>query len=123
MVFLKDLASGNIKTLPAKDLPLINEKQQAVGVSYMARSPHCSMDISVFSEYFINLKYLKTCKLRFVLQATINLMIGYEPPASITPISNDQPGVDLSHGDPGTLWSGLLLSYSLLGCADDCLLT
>ncbi|XP_067092623.1 myoferlin [Osmerus mordax] len=62
-VFLKDLASGNSKTLPAKNLPLINEKQLAIG-------------------------------------ATINLMIGYEPPASMTPISNDQPGIDLSHGDP-----------------------
>lgn len=31
-ISLRDLASGQVKSLPSKNVPLINEKQQAVGV-------------------------------------------------------------------------------------------
>lgn len=34
-------------------------------------------------------------------QATINLLIGYEPPPSATPNLNDQPDGDTSHADAG----------------------
>ncbi|KAF3708203.1 Myoferlin Fer-1-like protein 3 [Channa argus] len=61
-VFLRDLASGQVKSLPSKNLPLVNEKQQAIG-------------------------------------ATINLLIGYEPPVGTTPNLNEQPGGDMSHVD------------------------
>ncbi|XP_041803959.1 myoferlin [Chelmon rostratus] len=61
---LRDLASGHVKSLPSKNVPLINEKQQAIG-------------------------------------ATINLLIGYEPPPSATPNLNDQPDGDTSHADAG----------------------
>ncbi|XP_070697288.1 myoferlin [Pempheris klunzingeri] len=63
-ISLRDLASGQLKSLPSKNVPLINEKQQSVG-------------------------------------ATINLLIGYEPPASATPNLNDQPDGDVAHGDGG----------------------
>ena len=32
-ISLRDLASGHVKSLPSKNVPLINEKQQAVGVN------------------------------------------------------------------------------------------
>uniref|UniRef100_A0AAQ6IAP5 Myoferlin like n=1 Tax=Anabas testudineus TaxID=64144 RepID=A0AAQ6IAP5_ANATE len=63
-ISLRDLATGQLKSLPSKNVPLINEKQQAIG-------------------------------------ATINLHIGYEPPANTTPNLNDQPGTDVSHVDAG----------------------
>lgn len=34
-------------------------------------------------------------------QATINLLIGYEPPPNTTPNLNDQPDGDVSHADAG----------------------
>lgn len=41
-----------------------------------------------------------------LFQATINLHIGYEPPANTTPNLNDQPGTDVSHVDAGKfLWT------------------
>uniref|UniRef100_UPI0037E7FE4C myoferlin isoform X2 n=1 Tax=Semicossyphus pulcher TaxID=241346 RepID=UPI0037E7FE4C len=63
-IFLRDLASGQVRSLPSKNVPLINEKQQAIG-------------------------------------ATINLLIGYEPPANATPNPNEQPDGDVSHVDAG----------------------
>ncbi|XP_022619550.1 myoferlin isoform X1 [Seriola dumerili] len=63
-ISLRDLASGQVKSLPSKNVPLINEKQQAVG-------------------------------------ASINLLIGYDPPASATPNLNEQPDRDISHVDAG----------------------
>ncbi|XP_076599313.1 myoferlin isoform X2 [Chaetodon auriga] len=63
-ITLRELASGHLKSLPSKNVPLINEKQQAVG-------------------------------------ATINLLIGYEPPPSATPNLNDQPDADMSHAVAG----------------------
>ncbi|XP_071371948.1 myoferlin isoform X1 [Centroberyx affinis] len=62
-ISLRDLASGHTKSLPSKNVPLVNEKQQAIG-------------------------------------ANINLLIGYEPPASSTPNLNEPDGV-MSHGDAG----------------------
>ncbi|XP_053367599.1 myoferlin-like [Clarias gariepinus] len=53
-VNLKDLASGKVKSLPSKGLPLVNENGQNIG-------------------------------------ATIDLLIGYEPPANTPPNPNDQP--------------------------------
>ncbi|XP_029925926.1 myoferlin isoform X2 [Myripristis murdjan] len=61
-ISLRDLASGQTRSLPSKNVPLVNEKQQAIG-------------------------------------ATINLLIGYEPPASSTPNLNDEADGDMSHGD------------------------
>ncbi|XP_010792529.1 myoferlin [Notothenia coriiceps] len=63
-ISLRDLASGHLMSLPSKNVPLINEKQQAVG-------------------------------------ATINLLIGYEPPANAMPNLNDRPDVDTSQVDGG----------------------
>lgn len=63
-ISLRELASGHVKSLPSKNVPLFNEKQQAVG-------------------------------------ATINLLIGYEPPPNATPNLNDQPDADMSHADAG----------------------
>lgn len=37
----------------------------------------------------------------YFLQATINLFIGYEPPANTTPNLNEQPDRDMSHADAG----------------------
>ncbi|XP_034754827.1 myoferlin isoform X2 [Etheostoma cragini] len=56
-IFLRDLASGQQRTFPFKNVPLINEKQQAIG-------------------------------------ATINLVIGYEPPANTSSNLYDQPEGD-----------------------------
>ncbi|KAM9462377.1 myoferlin isoform 1-T1 [Clarias gariepinus] len=53
-VNLKDLASGQVKSLSSKGLPLVNESGQNIG-------------------------------------ATIDLLIGYEPPANTPPNPNDQP--------------------------------
>ncbi|XP_056291609.1 myoferlin isoform X2 [Pseudoliparis swirei] len=61
---LRDLASGHMRSLPSKNVPLINEKQQAIG-------------------------------------ATINLLIGYDPPADSTINLNEQPDGDTSHVDAG----------------------
>uniref|UniRef100_A0A673CJ86 Myoferlin-like n=1 Tax=Sphaeramia orbicularis TaxID=375764 RepID=A0A673CJ86_9TELE len=69
-ILLRDLASGQVKSLPSRNVPLINEKQQTCG-------------------------------------ATINLVIGYEPPASSTPNLNDQPDTDTSHVDGGKRQSPL----------------
>ncbi|KAM9474574.1 myoferlin-like [Salvelinus alpinus] len=61
-IALLDLAHGHTKSLPAKNLSLVNEKKQDTG-------------------------------------ATINLMIGYEPPANTTPNPNNQTDEDQSYGD------------------------
>ncbi|KAL0992853.1 hypothetical protein UPYG_G00099800 [Umbra pygmaea] len=61
-VSLRDLAVGQAKSLPAKNLSLVNEKKQDTG-------------------------------------AVINLMIGYEPPANITPNLNEQTVGDQLYGD------------------------
>ncbi|KAF1375699.1 hypothetical protein PFLUV_G00222910 [Perca fluviatilis] len=65
---LRDLASGQLRSFPFKNVPLINEKQQAIG-------------------------------------ATINLVIGYEPPANTSSNLNDQPdgdtNVDAGESDEG----------------------
>ncbi|TSK14575.1 Myoferlin [Bagarius yarrelli] len=53
-VYLKDLASGQVKSLPSKNLALVNDSGQNIG-------------------------------------ATIDLIIGYEPPANSPPNPNDQP--------------------------------
>lgn len=45
--------------------------------------------------------------LLFFFQATINLLIGYEPPANATPNLNDQPDGDVSHVDAGKLTGNL----------------
>ncbi|XP_062256997.1 myoferlin isoform X1 [Platichthys flesus] len=72
-ISLRDLASGQVKSLPSKNVPLINEKQQATGVN----------------------------------QATIDLLIRYDPPISTTPNMNEQPdgdvnqNVDDGHSDEG----------------------
>ncbi|XP_028983374.1 myoferlin [Betta splendens] len=63
-VSLKDLASGQLKALPSRNVPLMNEKQQAIG-------------------------------------ATINLVIGYEPPANTAPNLNEQPLVDPGDSEVG----------------------
>ncbi|XP_040905251.1 myoferlin [Toxotes jaculatrix] len=63
-ISLRDLASGQVKSLPSKNVPLINEKQQAIG-------------------------------------ATVNLLIGYEPPTNPTPNLNEQPEGDTPHVDGG----------------------
>ncbi|XP_051271351.1 myoferlin [Dicentrarchus labrax] len=63
-ISLRDLASGSVRSIPSKNVPLLNEKQQAVG-------------------------------------ATINLLIGYEPPANTTPNVNDQHDGDMSNTDGG----------------------
>ncbi|XP_030629096.1 myoferlin [Chanos chanos] len=60
---LKDLGSGQVKALPSKNLPLVNENGQDIG-------------------------------------ATIDLLIGYEPPANVPPKLNDQQ--DGSGGQDGT---------------------
>ncbi|TMS04767.1 Myoferlin [Larimichthys crocea] len=60
-ISLRDLAGGQLKSLPSRNVPLVNEKQHAVG-------------------------------------ATINLLIGYEPPANTTPNLNEPDG-DMSHVD------------------------
>ncbi|XP_028279715.1 myoferlin isoform X2 [Parambassis ranga] len=57
-ISLRDLASGQVKSLPSKNVPLINVKQQPIG-------------------------------------ATINLLIGYEPPANSAPNLNDQSEGDM----------------------------
>uniref|UniRef100_A0A3Q1AL54 Myoferlin like n=1 Tax=Amphiprion ocellaris TaxID=80972 RepID=A0A3Q1AL54_AMPOC len=61
-ISLRDLASGNVKSLPSKNVPLNSEKQQYIG-------------------------------------ANINLLIGYEPPANITPNLNEQFDGDMSNID------------------------
>ncbi|XP_034538293.1 myoferlin [Notolabrus celidotus] len=63
-ISLRDLAGGQLKSLPSRNVPLINDKQQAVG-------------------------------------ATINLVIGYDPPANTTPNPNNEPDGDVSHVDGG----------------------
>ncbi|CDQ96380.1 unnamed protein product [Oncorhynchus mykiss] len=63
-ISLLDLAHGHTKSLPAKNLSLVNEKKQDTG-------------------------------------ATINLIIGYEPPASTAPNPNNQTDEDQSYGDTG----------------------
>ncbi|KAK7901768.1 hypothetical protein WMY93_018537 [Mugilogobius chulae] len=59
-VYLRELTSGQVKALPFRNVPLINEKQQPIG-------------------------------------ATINLLVGYEPPSS--PNMNDNVDGDSSHVD------------------------
>ncbi|KAG7492728.1 hypothetical protein MATL_G00017920 [Megalops atlanticus] len=60
---LKDLATGQVKSLPSKNLALVNEKNQGIG-------------------------------------ATIDLVIGYEPPANAAPNPNVQADGDTA-GDTG----------------------
>lgn len=38
-----------------------------------------------------------------LFQATINLLIGYEPPENATPNPNDQPDGSISHAEAGKL--------------------
>ncbi|XP_028979153.2 myoferlin isoform X2 [Esox lucius] len=61
-ISLQDLALGHTKSLPAKNLSLVNEKKQETG-------------------------------------ATIDLMIGYEPPTNTTPNLNDQTHGNQLYGD------------------------
>lgn len=63
-ISLRDLAGGHVRSLPSKNVPLVNEKQQPVG-------------------------------------ATINLLIGYEPPPNTTPDLNDPSDGDMSQVDAG----------------------
>ncbi|KAM7371001.1 hypothetical protein PAMP_010507 [Pampus punctatissimus] len=67
-ISLRDLASGQVKSLPSKNVPLVNESGQNIG-------------------------------------ATINLVIGYDPPANAAPNPNDpQAGdatVDAGGGEEG----------------------
>ncbi|XP_040885260.1 myoferlin-like isoform X6 [Toxotes jaculatrix] len=56
-ISLRDLASGQVKSLPSKNVPLVNESGQNIG-------------------------------------ATINLVIGYDPPASAVPNPNDPQAGD-----------------------------
>ncbi|XP_051503504.1 myoferlin isoform X2 [Myxocyprinus asiaticus] len=64
-ISLKELAAGQTRSLPSKNIPLINEKKQEIG-------------------------------------ATINLSIGYEPPASTVPNLNDQSvGDGVNPGETG----------------------
>ncbi|KAM7381891.1 hypothetical protein PAMA_012647 [Pampus argenteus] len=67
-ISLRDLASGQVKSLPSKNVPLVNESGQNIG-------------------------------------ATINLVIGYDPPANAAPNPNDpQAGdatVDAGGGEGG----------------------
>ncbi|XP_062330307.1 myoferlin-like isoform X4 [Osmerus eperlanus] len=62
-ISLRDLATGQVKSLPSKNLPLINEKGQDIG-------------------------------------ATIDLVIGYDPPASAVPNPNN-PQDGTTAGDAG----------------------
>ncbi|XP_036404450.1 myoferlin-like isoform X2 [Megalops cyprinoides] len=62
-ISLKDLATGQVKSLPSKNLTLVNEKNQGIG-------------------------------------ATIDLVIGYEPPANAAPNPNAQADGDTA-GDAG----------------------
>ncbi|KAJ0060089.1 hypothetical protein NL108_003925 [Boleophthalmus pectinirostris] len=54
-ISLRDLASGQVRSLPSKNVPLVNESGQSIG-------------------------------------ATINLVIGYDPPASATNLNDPQGG-------------------------------
>ncbi|KAJ8406813.1 hypothetical protein AAFF_G00297290 [Aldrovandia affinis] len=63
-IHLRDLATGQVKSLPSKNLALVNEKSQDIG-------------------------------------ATINLVIGYEPPAGALPNPNSQTDGDAAGGDTG----------------------
>lgn len=36
-IFLRDLGSGQVRSLPSKNVPLLNEKQQAVGVNTLSQ--------------------------------------------------------------------------------------
>lgn len=38
-ILLRDLASGQTKSLPSKNVPLMNEKQNAVGVNITLKCP------------------------------------------------------------------------------------
>ncbi|XP_035468770.2 myoferlin-like isoform X3 [Scophthalmus maximus] len=58
-ISLRDLASGQVRSLPSKNVPLVNESGQSIG-------------------------------------ATINLVIGYEPPPSAAPNPNDPQEGDTS---------------------------
>ncbi|XP_015799663.3 myoferlin [Nothobranchius furzeri] len=62
-ISLKDLVSGQLKTLPSKNVPLLSEKLQAIG-------------------------------------ATINLVIGYEPPTNISSRVNDPAQEEMSQAEP-----------------------
>ncbi|XP_076856143.1 myoferlin isoform X1 [Brachyhypopomus gauderio] len=67
-VYLKDLASGQLKSLPSKNVALVDESGQNIG-------------------------------------ATIDLVIGYEPPASAIPNPNDPQG-DSVAGNAGGVGGG-----------------
>uniref|UniRef100_A0A8B9L685 Myoferlin like n=1 Tax=Astyanax mexicanus TaxID=7994 RepID=A0A8B9L685_ASTMX len=68
-VFLRELASGQTRSLPSRNIPLINEKKQDIG-------------------------------------ATINLVIGYEPPASALPNPNVQVDAEVATGESGVSSAG-----------------
>lgn len=96
-ILLRDLASGQAKSLPSKNVPLMNEKQKAVGVIIML--------LLIIFYYFAHtdkshVKSVVECS-HVLFQATINLLIGYEPPANATSTLNDPPDVDTSQVDAG----------------------
>ncbi|XP_034158677.2 myoferlin [Pangasianodon hypophthalmus] len=68
-ISLRDLASGQTKSLPSRNVPLVNEKKQDIG-------------------------------------ATINLLLGYEPPASAITNPNAQVDGDASAGEAGVSPAG-----------------
>lgn len=93
-IHLRELSSGQVRSLPSRNVPLVNESGQNIGVS------------------LTNLRNWKTIFKKkkkneiiehptFLFQATIDLMIGYDPPANSAPNLNDPQAGDAT-ADAGT---------------------
>lgn len=91
---LRDLSTGHARSLPSRNVPLVNESGQNIGVG--------SADMSDQKLIFLGEMIWTIKHTTLFFQATIDLMIGYDPPANAAPNLNDPDAGDATV-DAGTL--------------------
>lgn len=92
---LRELSSGQLRSLPAKNVHLLDENSHNIGVSTF-----CDFFYLFFVRHLLHIKKY----MMISLQATMNLVIGYDPPP------NANPNADESHDGDSTVDSGMFNS-------------
>uniref|UniRef100_A0A665VRB3 Myoferlin like n=1 Tax=Echeneis naucrates TaxID=173247 RepID=A0A665VRB3_ECHNA len=85
-ISLRDLASGQVKSLPSKNVPLLNEKQQAIGANVCSKEvvPQPEWGNGTFSSR-IQLNCLTACpaaSLSYILQIRVRVIEGRQLPGN-----------------------------------------
>lgn len=95
---LRDLTTGRARSLPSRNVPLVNESGQNIGVG--------SADMSIQKLIFLGEMIWTIEHATLLFQATIDLMIGYDPPANAAPNLNDPDAGD------ATVDTGMLILFT-----------